>query len=135
MHGLGRLNPCIAELKLKVRGSIPAGEMSRAALLLGVLGMLATPSAATAACPAPKHLAFSLNPGASAGRLSWRPARHAARGLRYSVSRDHRAVGQTSRSHMRVRVHPGRTYWFFVRPVTKRGRPMLCWSQLRYRVR
>jgi hypothetical protein len=135
LHGLGPLNPCIAALKLKVRGSIPAGEMSRAALLLGVLVTLAIPSTATAACPAPKHLAFSLNPGASAGRLSWRPARHAPRGVRYRVSRDRSLVGQTSRSHIRVRVRPRRTYWFFVRPLTKSGRPMLCWGQLRYRVR
>jgi hypothetical protein len=108
--------------------------MTRAALLLGLLGALAAPSAASAACPAPKHLTFTHATGASAGHLSWRPARRAPRGMRYSVARDRDVIGSTARSHMRVRVHARRTYWFFVRPLTETGRPMLCWSQLRYRV-
>jgi hypothetical protein len=134
LHGLDRRKPRNVELKLKFRASIAVGEMTRATLLLGALAALAAPAAASASCPAPKHLAFSRKAGASAGHLSWRPARRAPRGIRYSVARDRDVIGRTARSHMRVRVHPRRTYWFFVRPLTETGRPMLCWSQLRYRV-
>ena len=108
--------------------------MRRATLLLGALAALAAPSAALAGCPAPRQLSFTRAQGQSAGRLSWRPARHVRNGIRYRVSRDRDVIGRTKRSYMRVRVHRRRTYWFFVRPLTDSGRPMLCWSQLRYRV-
>jgi hypothetical protein len=109
--------------------------MRRTTLVLMVLGTLAVPSAADAACPAPKHLTFSLAGGTADGRLSWRQAPRAPRRIRYRVSRDRRMVGETSGSHMRVRVRAGHSYWFVVRPLTRKGRPMLCWAQLRYRVR
>ena len=108
--------------------------MRRTTLVLMVLGTLAVPSAADAACPAPKHLTFSLADGGPDGRLSWRRPPRAPREVRYRISRDRKAIGETSRSHMRVRVRPGHSYWFVVRPLTKKGRLMLCWAQLRYRV-
>src|SRR4051812_15632310 len=109
--------------------------MRRAILAIGVLGALALPVAADAACPAPKHLSFTRKAGASAGRLTWQPAARAPRGTRYRVSRDRRVIGQTAGVHMRVRVSVGRSYWLVVRPVTPRGRLLLCWGQLRQRVR
>ncbi|MEA2466847.1 MAG: hypothetical protein QOJ57_973 [Thermoleophilaceae bacterium] len=111
----------------------------RIALLLALTALfavVATPSAAVAAsCPAPKKLSFERKPGASAGRLSWRPARGAPHGLRYRVYRERKVIGQTMRTHMRVRVSVGHSYYFVVRPVARSGRVMACWGALQRRVR
>jgi spore germination protein YaaH len=95
---------------------------------------LALPAGASAACPAPAQLKFERKPGSTAGWLSWhRPA--GARRTPYRVFRNRTVIGQTAGSRMRVRVSVGHTYWFVVRPVTRRGRAMPCWGELRKRVR
>jgi spore germination protein YaaH len=109
-----------------------------AALVLAAAALAVVPASAQAkrsACHGPKKLSFDRKPGAAAGRLSWRPLRHAPRGTRYRVYRDTAVIGQTRRSYMRVRVSVGRRYWLKVRPVTRKGRLMRCWGQLDERVR
>jgi spore germination protein YaaH len=102
--------------------------------IAATLTALLAPAAALAACPAPRHVKFERKPGATAGRLTWRRP-SAARHTPYRVFRDRRVIGQTTGTRMRVRVSVGHTYWFVVRPVTRRGRAMPCWGQLRQRVR
>jgi spore germination protein YaaH len=106
------------------------------ALLVGfALLLAAAPAAQAASCPAPRKLTFERKPGAAAGVLSWRAARHAPRGLRYRVYRERKVIGQTARTRMRVRVSVGHSYYFVVRPVARSGRLMRCWGSLQRRVK
>ena len=85
-------------------------------------------------CAAPKALAFKRAPGASSGKLSWKPPRGARRGTRYRVFRDRDVIGQTRRGSMMVRVSVDRTYRFSVRVVSPSGRLLPCSAGVRRRV-
>ncbi len=104
-------------------------------LLIASLAALLVPAAAAEArsgvCAAPSHVSFKRAPGAASGRVSWRPARHAAHGTRYRVYRNRDVIGQTTRHWMKVRVSVGVRYRFSVRAVSPSGRLLPCRAGIR----
>ena len=103
--------------------------------LAALVALTALPAIAEAArgrvCKGPTALKFKRKPGATSGRLSWRPPNRVRRGTRYRVYRSGAVIGQTKRSWMRVRVSVGLKYRFVVRLVSRRGRPLPCRAGVR----